>query len=84
MGGQVARFIDMKIQIETLNKVEISNDKFIYEIDESKTIVMQTLKKAKDKFKTMSATEDKKIRIIEYRNDEPDETRKPCKVIVEK
>ena len=84
MGGQVARFIDMKIQIETLNKVEISNDKFVYEIDESKTIVMQTIKKAKDKFKTMSATENNKIRIIEYRNDEPDETRKSCKVVDEK
>ena len=84
MEGWVGQFIDMKIQIETLNKVEISNDKFIYEIDESKTIVMQTIKKAKDKFKTMSATEDKKIRIIEYRNEESDETRKPCKVIDEK
>ena len=84
MEGWVGEFIDMKIQIETLNKVEIYNDKFIYEIDKSKTIVIETLKKAKEKFKTMSATEDKKIRIIEYRNDEPDETRKPCKVIVEK
>jgi len=55
-----------------------------YKYDESKTLEFSTIKKAQDKLKTLELFTDQKIRIIEYRNDESDKTRKACKVIEEK
>ena len=55
-----------------------------YKYDDSKTLEFDTLKEAKDKLKTIEVSKDKKIRIIEYRNNESDKTRKACKVIEEK
>jgi len=78
----------MKIQIETLDKVQ-QNDKsgdgeFIYELDESKTIVYPNLETAQTAFLALESLPNKKFRILEYHNEDPDLTRIPCKVIDEK
>lgn len=74
----------MKIQLEFLNKV-IREGKEDYIIDNSKTIIFPTKQKAKERLDQLKLTlpANKKVRVIEYRNDEPDETRSPCKILYE-
>ena len=74
----------MKILVEVLKLVRDNsyNDKMIYEIDNSLTEEMSTVTKAKKRLKELTTEfPECKIRVIEFRNDEPDETRTACTVI---
>ena len=73
----------MKIIVQTLKKIpnEIS-----FSVDENLTeeILSKNINEAKNKaIQLKSKRARDKIRVIEYRNDEPDETRTVCKVIFE-
>lgn len=74
----------MEIRIETLEKIddpELESWKVIDNLTEIKKDVSKAKARA-DILKEENPT--KKIRVIEYRNDEPDETRTACKVVYEK
>ena len=81
----------MIIQVEFLDKMINPEGNEYYILDNSKTIKFTTGTKAKrisnakaklDQLKpTLSANQ--KIRVLEYRNDEPDETRTACVIIQE-
>ena len=74
----------MKILVQVLRLVRENsyNDKMYYSVDNSLTEEMSTVTKAKKRLKELSTEfPECKIRVIEYRNDEPDETRTACKVI---
>lgn len=83
----------MKIQVEILRKTPYLDNsmRFFYDIDESQTIVFtvgdktQQIKDAKEKLLQLkdSLPTGDKIRILEFHNDEPDETRQPCKILFE-
>ena len=80
----------MKIQVEILNKV-IEDGVIDYIVDKSKTIEFNTgtyttrVTDAKAKLDEVKVTlpDNQKIRVLEYRNDEPDKTRRPCKILFE-
>lgn len=77
----------MIIQIETLDIKTDDQDTIYYIVDKAKTIIIKSgtkqekIQKAKERLNQMEKQPNKKYRIIEYYNDEPSETRQPCKVI---
>tara|TARA_R100001086_G_scaffold170650_1_gene93214 strand:- start:304 stop:528 length:225 start_codon:yes stop_codon:yes gene_type:complete len=74
----------MKIKIETLKKIEDSVGES-WRVMENLSELAKDIPKAKaraDILKNKNPT--KKIRVIEYRNDEPDKSRTACKVVYEK
>ena len=81
----------MKIQVEILYK-NIDNQGFeSWIVDKSKVIVFTTgtktqkISNAKSKLLELkkSLPENQKLRVLEYHNDESDETRQPCKILFE-
>jgi len=74
----------MKILIETLDEKTIGND-LTWIVDKSKTLQFTNLSKANKKFDELKQTKEttQTIRILEFRNDESDSERKPCKIIKE-
>jgi len=78
----------MKILVELLEYKQImTSGEKDWIIQKSKTveITSKNIIEAKEKFDQLKQTlpENQKLRIIEYHNDESDETRKPCKVLFE-
>ena len=65
----------MKIILEYYKKIldEVMDRDYEWEIDYDKRVFCKNLNEAK-----------KKLKIIEYHNDESDNIRKPCKVLLEK
>ena len=81
----------MIIQVEILNKSTNELGNIIYNINKSKTFIVSTeknsttIQEAKDKLDELKSSLNmtQKIRVLEYHNDESDETRQPCKVLFE-
>lgn len=82
-------YTDMKIIVETLNEQRNDHDDIIYKVDHSKDEVIATKKtnttidtaKARALILKSSLLSTQKVRVLIYRNDEPDETRTGCEVI---
>lgn len=80
----------MKVLVEILEKVE-KDDIVGYRVIESKTIVISdkinqtTIDRAINRLEQLKPTLglNEKIRVLEFHNDEPDETRVSCKVLFE-
>ena len=75
----------MKIILEYYKKIlnEV-NKKYEWENDFDKRITCKNLNEAKKKLKELIINDNQQLKIIEYHNDEPDNIRKPCKVLLEK
>jgi len=79
----------MIIQIETLDIKTDDQDTIYYIVDKAKTIIIKSgtkqekIQKAKERLNKLEKQPNKKYRILEYHNDEADNNRKPCKVLME-
>ncbi len=74
----------MKIQVEILEKKGMGYAVKTTEIMTVGDIAtkINTAKSRLDSLK-LTLTVNQKIRVLEYHNDEPDETRQPCKILFE-
>jgi hypothetical protein len=81
----------MKIQVEVLRKIDDGINTIHYKTDELETVVFtngdvtnqiaEATQYLNDTKPTLPAGD--KIRVLEYYNDEPDETRQPCVILLE-
>lgn len=74
----------MKILIQTLKAKTDSFGKSSYQVDENLTedILSKDVNEARERAMQLKNEHNPhKIRVIEYHNDEPDETRTPCKIL---
>ena len=76
----------MKIILEYYKKTfdEVMDRDYEWETEVNKRIICTNLNEAKKKLKELSINDNQQLKIIEYHNDEPDNIRKPCKVLLEK
>ena len=72
----------MKILLEILQlqKDNSYNDKMVLVVNHNLTEEFETYEKALEKLNELKNTHNN-MRILEYHNDEPDNIRKPCKVL---
>ena len=77
----------MKYIIEILDEGTDEDGDVIYKVDKSKTIEFNSnsLTASKNRFDIDKPNigANKKIRLVEYYNDDPDELHKPCEVLFE-
>ena len=85
----------MKILVETLESITKKdvdgNDSISWIVNKSKTIEfidgdkITKISDATEKLNQLKLTlpANQKLRVLEYNNDEPDETRTPCKILFE-
>ena len=76
----------MKVLVEVLQEKKDEFGESYWETMKSKTVEIKdkNITKAQTKLQELkSANNGKKIRILEYHNDDPDEVRLPCKVLLE-
>ncbi len=79
-----------KIIVETLDEVITSFPEKSYKVDDAKTqefgvpgLENEAAAKVVFDAKVISKESNQKIRILEYHNDDPDETRQSCKILFE-
>ena len=70
------------VQVLRLRRDNSRNNNMVFVVDSSLTEEISTVTKAMKRCDDLALSfPDHKIRIIEYHNDEPDNIRKPCKVL---
>lgn len=81
----------MKIQIEILNKSTDDFGHIDWIVDKSRIVDISTekndttIQQARTRLTELKSTlsANQKIRVLEYHNDDSDQTRKPCKILYE-
>jgi hypothetical protein len=70
------------VQVLHLQRDNSYNNKMIYVVDDNLTEELKTISKGKKRLDELKLLHNNsQIRLLEYHNDEPDNIRKPCKVL---